>query len=70
MIVLNFAFVLLTICMMDLEKIVALGERLGLEGKKLQELVAFREGGWENVQRYIFGLWDICTKYGETNFVT
>ena len=29
--------------MMDLEKIVALGERLGLEGEKLQEFVAFRE---------------------------
>ena len=43
MIVLNFAFVLLTICMMDLEKIVALGERLGLEGEKLQEFVAYRE---------------------------
>ena len=43
MIVLNFAFVVLTICMMDLEKIVALGERLGLEGEKLQEFVAYRE---------------------------
>ena len=29
--------------MMDFEKIVALGERLGLEGEKLQEFVAFRE---------------------------
>ena len=43
MIVLNFAFVLMTICMMDLEKIVALGERLGLEGEILQEFVTFRE---------------------------
>ena len=43
MIVLNFAFVWLTICIMDLEKIVALGERLGLEGEKLQEFVAYRE---------------------------
>ena len=29
--------------MMDLEKIVALGERLGLEVEKLQEGVAFKE---------------------------
>ena len=29
--------------MMDLEKIVAFGERFGLEGEKLQEFVAFRE---------------------------
>ena len=43
MIVLKFAFILLTICIMDLEKIVALGERLGLEGDKLQQFVAFRE---------------------------
>ena len=43
MIVLDLAFVLLIICMMDLEKIVALGELLGLEGEKLQEFVAFRE---------------------------
>ena len=43
MILLNFAFVMLTICMMDLEKIVVLGERLGLEGEKLQEFVAFRD---------------------------
>ena len=43
MIVLNFAFVLLIICMMDLEKIVALGERPGFEGEKLQEFVVFRE---------------------------